>query len=314
MLLLTAGRADSLAWGCDGHRAIAIIAERILGATADRVAAVLKASPVDPGLRHFCDSVPSDIIADVSTWADDMRDVEPATASQHFIDFPRALRANTNNPSAFCPGGGCVVDAIVTRYRQLTTSTDPVERATALRFLIHFIGDIHQPFHAVTNGDRGGTCLPVRYFRQPVLEDDKGNFRPNLHSVWDGETIRRLMRVRGLMDAQELASYVADQDRPASVAPIVPTAARVTAWARQSNSVARRVGYGALSVNPPLEPASAWALKSCAENDHVGRRMLALNERIGAAYERQSVPVIATQLRLAGERLAAVLMAAFVSR
>ena len=266
---------------------------------------------MDPGLKHFCDAVPPDIIADVATWADDVRDVEPGTASQHFIDFPRALGANINDPASFCPGGGCVVDAIVTRFRQLTSSTDPVERANALRFLIHFVADVHQPLHAVTNGDRGGTCLHVRYFRQPSVEDAKGNFRPNLHSIWDGETIRRLMRSRGLANAQELASFIAGQDLPASVAPIVPTSERVNSWARRSNALARRVGYGALPVNPPLESASAWALKSCAENDHVGRRMADLNERIGASYERQSIPVIMSQLRLAAERLAGVLQAAF---
>ena len=64
---------------------------------------------------------------------------------------------------------------------------DPLKRAEALRFLIHFVGDIHQPLHAITNNDQGGNCVPVAYFddlpqlRNPQTE----SYAPNLHGVWD---------------------------------------------------------------------------------------------------------------------------------
>jgi hypothetical protein len=65
------------------------------------------------------------------------------------------------------------------------------------------------------------------------------------------------------------------------------------------------------TVKVPLEPTDALAFASCADNNHVGRRMADLHERITDSYEHASVPVILTQIQLAGERLAAVLMAAF---
>jgi hypothetical protein len=73
--------------------------------------------------------------------------------------------------------------------------------------------------------------------------------------------------------------------------------------------LARTVAYGQLPVKVPVEPADALAFASCADNNHVGRRMADL--RADCRQLSTSVPVILTQIQLAGERLAAVLMAAF---
>ncbi len=311
-LLVTAGGSEALAWGCDGHRAVAIVAQRLLSATAaNRVRAVLTASPVDPGLARFCAPVPADIIADVATWADDFRDTEPQTAAWHFIDFPRSFGSNTTSHESFCPGGDCVIDAIVKQFQVLRNSPDPTLKANALRFLIHFIGDIHQPLHTISNGDRGGNCVPVTYFMQPPQEGENGSFRPNLHGVWDTESIRRFMNREGLIDASALAARVAGGTLPSTVAPATPTTTRVRSWARDSNRLARTVTYGRLPVNPPMEPASAAMIASCNDNNQVSRRMEMLHERVDESYEQASVPAILSQLRLAGMRLAAVLRAAF---
>src|SRR5262245_17381942 len=310
-LLLTAGRSDALAWGCDGHRAVAIIAQRLLSSTvANRVRAVLTATPVDPALPRFCPPVPTDIIADVATWADDFRDVEPQTAAWHFIDFPRSLGANTTNHIPFCPNGDCVIAAIVTQFNVLRMSTNPTLKANALRFIIHFMGDLHQPLHTISNGDRGGNCVPITYFMQAPQEGENGSFRPNLHSVWDTETIRRLMNTEGLADAQALANRAAGGNLP-TVAPLTPTTTRVRSWASGSNTVARMVTYGRLPVDPPMEPATAAMIGSCTDNNQVSLRMAELHETIADSYEQASVPVILSQLRLAGQRLASVLKAAF---
>jgi hypothetical protein len=60
-----------------------------------------------------------------------------------------------------------------------------------------------------------------------------------------------------------------------------------------------------------MEPSGTFALASCDENNHVGRRMAQLKEKVDATYESASVPVIVSELRLAGERLASVLKTAF---
>lgn len=311
-LLVTAGSSQALAWGCEGHRAVAIIAQRLLSSSqASRVRAVLMAAPVDPALPRFCPPVPTDVIADVATWADDFRDIEPQTAVWHFIDFPRSLGANTADHLPFCPNGDCIIGAIVKQFNVLRTSTDPTLKANALRFIIHFLGDLHQPLHTISNGDRGGNCVPITYFTQAPQEGDNGSFRPNLHNVWDTETIRRLMNNEGLVDAQALANRAAGSSLPASVAPLTPTTTRIRSWARGSNAVARMVTYGLLPVNPPMEPASAARIASCSDNNQVSHRMAQLHETIAESYEQGSVPVILRQLRLAGQRLASVLKAAF---
>jgi hypothetical protein len=105
---------------------------------------------------------------------------------------------------------------------------------------------------------------------------------------------------------------VSSQDFPDHVSKKTPTADRVASWARDTEKVARTVTYGRLPVPPPLEPAAAsMGLASCDDNNHVSQRMAALHERIADDYEKESVPVILKQLRLASERLAQVLKAAF---
>jgi hypothetical protein len=93
----------------------------------------------------------------------------------------------------------------------------------------------------------------------------------------------------------------------------MPKTARVTSWARDADARARTVAYGRLPVKPPIEPSGALTLSSCADNNQVGQRMANLHEQITETYEQASVPVIVSQIRLAGERLAALLKAAFPS-
>ena len=305
-LLIAAGPSKTFAWNCDGHRAVVFVAERLLSAkTLAAAKAVLTASPPDPGLRRSFTALSSDVLADAATWADDYRDTDPGTASWHFINFPRSIGADTAAYKKYCPNGQCIVDAIVAQFQTLTTAADPKRRANALRFLLHLVGDIHQPLHAITNGDRGGNCLPVTYFTEAPQEDDRHGFSPNLHRVWDGDSIRRLMSSRGLADARALAGHIAQSQLPPTVAAAAPTAAGVNEWARASNGLARDVAYGRLPVRTPVEPGTAITLSSCDDNNHVARRMAALHERIEASVEQAGVPVIVSQLRLAGVRLAA---------
>lgn len=315
VVLLSAGQRNALAWGCDGHRAVVLIAERLLAPeTVAAAKATLAASPADPSLRHFCDPVPADLLADAATWADDYRDVEPATFGWHFVNVPRSVSLTLANEPQYCPGGNCVVDAIVAQFRALTTSSDPAVKANALRFLIHFVGDLHQPLHATTNGDRGGNCVPVTYHDRAPQENPNGNgdYSPNLHGVWDTSMIRTLMTAKALADSRALAAYiVAQQALPATVAAQRPTKDVVTRWGRGSHEFGRTVVYPRLPVPVPLEPAAALPLESCRDNNDIVHRMLAKHEVIDARYEKAAVPVVLTQLRLAGIRLAAAIKAAY---
>ncbi|MEP7308527.1 MAG: S1/P1 nuclease [Acidobacteriota bacterium] len=312
-LLVTLGRSDAFAWGCEGHQAIAILAEQVLGAASlQGLRAVLSGSPVDPSLRRGCLAVPSDIIADAATWADDQRAAEPSTSSWHFVNLPLSLASRTANPAPFCVGGNCVIDAITKQFQTLKSSADRTQRANALRFIIHFVGDIHQPLHVVTNGDRGGNCFPVTYFARSPEQDDRGGFSPNLHAVWDSMVIATLMKAHGLSDARALAAHLAAQGPfPKTVTARVPTTSAVTGWAREAHALARSIAYGRLPVAAPTEPAPAITLSSCQDNHDVAHRMLALHEGLAQPYEQASETAVAGQLRLAGTRLAAVLKSVF---
>jgi len=309
-LLLAAGASRAEAWGCEGHAAVAILAERLLDArTAGAVRAALAAAPVDAALERYCDPVPGSPIADASTWADDFRAVEPSTAGWHFINVPR-IAGDVRDDRQYCPAGNCILDAIVTQFHLLTASSSTARtKADALRFLIHFVGDLHQPLHAVTNGDRGGNCVPVTYRNRRPREDDRQGFSPNLHSLWDAGLIGGLMERERLPDVQAFADYVARGNQLRSAAR-APTAGQVLVWARESNVIARRVVYR-LPVDIAMEPASAVLLRSCADNNGVGRRLARLDIRISRGYEDAAGPVIAGRIRLASERLAGILRAAF---
>jgi S1/P1 Nuclease len=312
-LVLSLGCEDAAAWGCDGHRAVVFIAERLLSsATLASVKAALAAAPIDPALGRFCDPVPDDPIADSATWADDYRDIDVATFGWHFINVPRGVTLTAANEHRYCPAGDCVVEAITAQFRALTTSTDAATTGKALRFLLHFVGDLHQPLHATTNGDRGGNCVPVTYYDRAPQQNANGDFSPNLHAVWDSNTIRTLMTTHRLADARALAGYiVAQRPLPAAVAARAPTKAVVTSWAQSAHAIGTNLVYPRLPNHIPVESASAAALASCADNHDVVHRMLAKHEVIGARYELASIPAIVDQLRLAGMRLAAVLKAAY---
>ena len=116
------------------------------------------------------------VMMDVSTWADEIRLQRPNTAPWHFVNIP--VGAAGYNRARNCPHDDCVVaqierDARIVDDRQLAA---PI-RAEALRFLIHLVGDLHQPLHAADNGDRGGNQVHVLSRRRNT----------NLHAVWDVE-------------------------------------------------------------------------------------------------------------------------------
>jgi hypothetical protein len=313
LLVITIGGSRADAWGCDGHRTVVVLAERLLGpATLTAMREVLSASPVDPQLKRGCQPVAGDRLVDEATWADDERAVDPETASWHFVNYPRSIGAHTENAAPYCRS--CAITAIAAEFQTLTTTGDRARKANALRYLLHLIGDIHQPMHAITNGDRGGNCVPVTFLGQPPVEDDRGNFAPNLHAVWDAALVGRLMSERRLHDVNALADYVAKEKRlPDNVTAQPATAALVASWARGTNGLARSVAYGRLPVPLPLEPATALTLSSCEDNRDVAGRSLSLHERLAEPYVKAATPVIVGQLRLAAVRLASAMKFAFPS-
>jgi len=204
------------AWSGPGHMAVAALAYREL-APADR-AKVDKILAAHPAFKAWQKQYPGDVVisADVfpvmmaAMWPDAIRGTADDEPSRHFTtfplyppDFPWATRIRKEN------------DALVGLQAALatlrSTRTDDVAKAKALAWLIHIVGDVHQPLHSSSLylkslpddvGDRGGNSL---YVTPP-----KGKYPVSLHSFWDGqfgkcdaakprvENVRMASRVAGM--------------------------------------------------------------------------------------------------------------------
>lgn len=156
------------AWGPAGHRMVAELAQQQLSPAARAQVARLLGS-ADP---HA--------LSDVASWADDLRH-DPAkralgqrTARLHFINF--ASSDCRYRAARDCPDGNCVVAAIEHYARILgDPAHDRAGRAEALRFLVHFVADVHQPLHASPRNDRGGNRFQLQFEGRAT----------NLHAIWD---------------------------------------------------------------------------------------------------------------------------------
>lgn len=294
------------AWGCKGHQAVTFIAESRMTAHARAAAlAILKASPIDPSLSRYCDPSGLDPLADGSSWPDDIRKIRPETAPWHFIDIPRgALKGDL---AKYCPPEtSCVTRALVAQVRILRdTSLSPQARADALRFIIHFVGDIQQPLHATTNNDLGGNCVPVTFFGHLPKESQPGNgsFHPNLHSIWDADIVEHLSPNQS---SSELAKNL--ETKFASRIPEwLAQPADFTGWAWESHELAERVVYGHLPHPLPIEAPRPMTGCPDQKDRAAWAKMVEIDEDLAEPYQDAAAPVAEEQLAKAGARLAALL-------
>jgi hypothetical protein len=300
--------SSAWAWGCEGHQIVALIAERNLTPhTLAMVKQVLSDGPIDPSLSRYCKDggtgPAADAMADASTWADDIRSARPETAPWHYIDIP--LGASHRKISKFCaPPESCVTQVITDQVSILRQSgIDPQKKAEALRFLIHFVADIHQPLHATTNNDQGGNCVPVVYFdalpelRNPQTE----SYAPNLHGVWDVNILERMTMGK---TPEQVASEL-DQSFRSQIIHWKHSGADVNSWAWESYKLAEKMAYGKLPVRIPVE--SPQPVTSCADDNHISARILKLNEHLEDPYQNMAVPIVRQRIAQAGARLALLL-------
>jgi S1/P1 Nuclease len=264
---------------------------------------ILALGPVDPGLLRYCNAASLDAFADSSTWADDERGVRPETAPWHFIDIPRD--ASKSDIAQYCPPKtGCLTSTLAHQLAVLRNrSAGALSRADALRYVIHFVGDIHQPLHTSTNNDRGGNCVPVSFFERAPEETNLAAeaYSPNLHEVWDVEIIERFAQGR---TPQQIANDL-DRNFQPKIEKQRPPATDFLAWAWESHQLAETAAYGKLphkiAVEQPRE------ISSCGDDNDVAARMLRLDESLNQAYQDAAAPVVEEQLEKAGIRLAALL-------
>jgi len=206
------------AWGPLGHRLVARLAEPRLTPQAraeiDRLLAT--------------EQVPS--LADIANWADDLRANDPDLGKRstrwHFINIGEHDCAY--DAAHACPNGDCVVEAIRVQADILADRTRPdAERLQALKFVVHFVGDLHQPLHAGYARDRGGNTMQVNLH-------GKGT---NLHSLWDS---RLLASAKLGEDAYEARLRLDPDPLPTDIDPYTPSAPVV--WAEQSCRIVQTPG------------------------------------------------------------------------
>jgi hypothetical protein len=190
LVLIAVSQVRGRAWSAQGHRLVALLAAERLTPLAHRNVVWLLAP---------------ETLADVSSWADRMVDSQHQTFFWHFLNIPpEATSYDRNRDCPRQPGvdeGGrgdawrdCAVDRILYNQARLADATlDRADRAIALKYLVHFVGDLHQPFHALGVG-HGGNDVKISIFGS----DTCGNRPCNLHELWDSSLIAH----RNLDDAR----------------------------------------------------------------------------------------------------------------
>lgn len=212
------------AWGTLGHETIAWIAQSYVSSTTkDAVQSILG-------------STASDYMANVSTWADSYRYTSEGgwSAPLHYID------ANDNPPDSCsvnydrdCGDSGCSVSAVV-NYTAILLNDDSKAsvKLDAMRFIIHFVGDIHQPLHDEAL-DTGGNDIDVTYDGDST----------NLHHIWDTEIVEQLANgqdaeefAKNLTEAINAGDYGWDASTWLNGESLNDTEASAMTWASEANS------------------------------------------------------------------------------
>jgi S1/P1 Nuclease len=209
------------------------------------------------------------------------RQTHRETGPWHFVDIP--LSAIGYDQSRDCPGGDCVVTQIRKFALILVDkSAAPADRLEALKFVVHFIGDIHQPLHCEDNGDRGGNDVRLTYLGRST----------DLHAVWDGGIIEAQLHTRlGPNYAPDLVATHLEADQ----------------LERESEELAPGVAPSGLAEH--LEMATVqWANESHALAVAAYRDLpQPLASGWDKTYQGKEWPVVERQLTTAGLRLAELL-------
>ena len=165
ILVLLSVPVSAFAWGGDGHQIVCLIAEERLTPAAKAGIHDLLGDDV-----HISD-------AEIASWADNVRRERSETGPWHYVDIPTDAPAYDKERDG--QQGNNVIDKINDFAKMLADKKAPkAERADALKFLVHFVGDLHQPLHcAERNHDKGGNARLVFFLNDPMAI--------NLHAVWD---------------------------------------------------------------------------------------------------------------------------------
>jgi hypothetical protein len=218
-------------------------------------------------------------LGEVANWADEIKDTDwgKRRGSWHYDDVPLC---GTSEYAKYCRNGRCASAQLARQIEILgNEGARSGQRNEALKWVVHLVGDIHQPLHAANRGDRGGNRVQVSFFGE---RDNPPYGSLNLHAVWDVHMVRRLVAERGGENAI-VSAPIADRARKTW------EKGSISDWIVESHRIARDTVY-------PLLPVAA----SCSD------KILDVVV-IDKTYYAKASPLIEIQIRKAGVRLARVL-------
>ena len=260
-----------LAWGQTGHRSTAEIAERNMSAESVRKAHAL---------------LDGHTLAYASTWADEIRS-DPKnfgySYSWHYTTWPDAdtdFGAAEENK-----GTGLLLSQIDAQLAILKNpKASKPERSQALKFVIHLVGDVHQPLHVGDGGDKGGNACRVTWHGK----------NSNLHTVWDSDMIDKTQ-----LSYTELSDFASQNRSPQQIK--AWRSGNPQQWAEESKKLRS-------SIYPPevvLPSAPVSYLSYCGPDVSPGAM-----PALGYEYSYRFLPEVYERIYQGGIRLAMLLDAA----
>lgn len=274
IILLALSANSVLAWGDTAHRIICEIAFKELNSQAR--AEVKRLIRLDPVFFTFSGSC---------IWPDHPR----KRSREHFVNLPRSATQLENDS---CPlVDKCVVMAIEVDFQIVADAgaTD-ASKLDALKFLGHWVGDIHQPLHVSFRDDRGGNSIKV-----------SGPCSRNLHAVWDGCIIETKLGT----DIRNIATDLREAVTPADRVQWNSTGPKT--WANESFriTISKATGYCVKK-----DDACWYATDNNKLDRNEEKRMLVVDD----AYIVRQLPTIKERLTQAGIRLGHLLNHALVNQ
>lgn len=228
------------AWSGPGHRIIAILAADLLRSdrpipgisedvavakgTYEEAMRLLAAERDEMGGRGGHSNRPATLVS-VAGWADHVRPQRPETAHYHYVEIPFDAPAYDEKRDA--PKDDFIVNAFL-RMQSVVGNTEKSEheRREALKFLVHIVGDLHQPLHCIDCGDASGNATIVELHGEKM----------KLHHVWDF----RIVESFG-MNEKQIAGMILEKILATDTAALAT--GTVADWVNESHALGRSWGY-----------------------------------------------------------------------
>jgi hypothetical protein len=200
---------SAMAWGDKAHQIIAALTWlRLTDATKREIMVLLPEGKSDP----------NGPLAAVASWAERQEAVNPVERRWDYVDIP--FEAERYDQKRDCADGNCIVVKLEEKKNILQSSNNRQARAVALKYVVHLVGDIHQPLHCTDRNDKAGNAVYVKFLGQTS----------NLHKVWDSD----------MVEASQLS--VGEYAKKLARVPVLH-GYWISDWANDSHAIAKRYVY-----------------------------------------------------------------------